>query len=163
MGEGLDGLHAHLAAEMVGGRILAFAGASGVGKSSLCNALFPALALEVGELSEKIGRGKNTTRHVALYPAFGSPDSGFLADTPGFSMLDFLRFDFMGAEDLPHAFRELAPYLGKCRYTDCAHVKEEECAVREALARGEIAPSRYETYCALYALLREKDPYSKEK
>lgn len=159
--EGLDALRAHLAAEMKGEHILAFAGASGVGKSSLLNALFPSLSLEVGEISEKIGRGKNTTRHVALYPVFGEAEGGFLADTPGFSMLDFLRFDFMKAEDLPVAFRELAPYLGKCRYTDCAHVKEEECAVRDALLCGEIAPSRYENYCALYTLLLEKNPYDK--
>jgi ribosome biogenesis GTPase len=162
-GEGLEELREHLRAEMKGEKILAFAGASGVGKSSLLNALFPALSLEVGEISEKIGRGKNTTRHVALYPVFGDVADGFLADTPGFSMLDFLRFDFMKAEDLPHAFREFAPYLDKCRYTDCAHVKEEECAVKEALGRGELSPSRYETYCALYTLLLEKDPYGKEK
>lgn len=160
-GKGLDLLREHIKEQMKGERILAFAGASGVGKSSLINALFPSLSLTVGEISEKIGRGKNTTRHVALYPAFGEREGGFLADTPGFSMLDFLRFDFMKAEDLPNAFRELAPYLGKCRYTDCAHVKEEECAVREALARGEIAPSRYESYSALYTLLRDKSPYDK--
>ncbi len=162
-GEGLDALREHLSVEMAGGRIAAFAGASGVGKSSLINALFPGFSLGVGAISEKIGRGKNTTRHVELYPVFGDADRGFLADTPGFSMLDFLRFDFMEAEDLAEAFREFAPFLGKCRYTDCAHVKEEECALREALARGEIAPSRYETYCSLYTLLREKDPYAKEK
>lgn len=162
-GQGLQPLRAHLEEEMQGGRIAAFAGASGVGKSSLINTLFPAFSLGVGEISEKIGRGKNTTRHVELYPVFGDGARGFLADTPGFSMLDFLRFDFMEAEDLPLAFREFAPFLGKCRYTDCAHVKEEECALRDALSRGEIAPSRYETYSSLYTLLREKSPYSKEK
>jgi ribosome biogenesis GTPase len=144
------------------GKTAAFAGASGVGKSTLLNALFPTLSLQTGEISQRISRGKHTTRRVELYAVDGV-ENAYIADTPGFSMLDFLRFDFMKAEDLPHAFRELSPYLGKCRYTDCAHVKEEECAVRRALLQGEIAPSRYETYCALYTLLREKDPYAKEK
>ncbi|MBQ8858378.1 MAG: ribosome small subunit-dependent GTPase A [Clostridia bacterium] len=116
--EGIDDLRAHIAATLAGGKIAAFAGASGVGKSSLINALFSTLALQTGEISEKIGRGKNTTRTTALYPVFGDASGGYLADTPGFSMLDFIRFDFMGWQDLPFAFREFAPYLGKCRYAD---------------------------------------------
>ncbi|MBQ8351533.1 MAG: ribosome small subunit-dependent GTPase A [Clostridia bacterium] len=162
-GKGIEALASHLRAAIAGGRTAAFAGASGVGKSSLLNTLFPSLSLETGEISKKIGRGKNTTRHTELYPVFGTAEGGFLADTPGFSMLDFVRFDFMSWQDLPHAFREFAPYLGTCRYSDCNHVKEEECAVRAAVEEGRIAPSRYETYKSLYTVLRAKNPYAGEK
>ena len=139
--EGIEPLAAHLRQSLAGGKTAAFAGASGVGKSSLINALFPQLQLTTGEISKKI----------------------FLADTPGFSMLDFVRFDFMTWQELPHAFREFAPYLGKCRYGDCNHVKEEECAVRAAVEEGRIAPSRYESYTSLFAVLRAKNPYAGEK
>ena len=162
-GLGLDALSLHLQQQLTGGRTAAFSGASGVGKSSLLNALFPSLALTTGEISKKIGRGKNTTRQTKLYSVFGEENGGFLADTPGFSMLDFVRFDFMGWQDLPYAFREFAPYLGKCRYGDCNHVKEEKCAVRQAVADGHIAPSRYESYAALHTVLRAKNPYNGEK
>ena len=162
-GKGIEELAAHLRSSLTGGRIAAFAGASGVGKSSLLNALFPSLALQTGEISKKIGRGKNTTRHTELHPVFGTAAEGFLADTPGFSMLDFSRFDFMTWQDLPHAFREFTPYLSACRYHDCNHIKEEECAVRTAVAEGRIAPSRYESYASLYTVLRAKNPYAGEK
>ena len=160
---GIEELSAHIKETLAGGRIAAFAGASGVGKSSLINRLFPSLSLETGEISQKIGRGKNTTRTTALYPVFEEEEGGFLADTPGFSMLDFIRFDFMTWEDLPGAFREFSPYLGQCRYANCRHVKEEECAVRKALAEGKIAPSRYESYVSLYTVLKDKNPYGTEK
>ncbi len=162
-GEGLSALENDVAATLAGGRTAAFSGASGVGKSSLINALFPTLSLETGAISQKIGRGKNTTRHAALYPVMGEISGGFLADTPGFSMLDFLRFDFMTVSDLPHVFREMEPYLGKCRYGDCSHVKEEECAVRSAVEEGIIPRSRYESYASLYEVLKGKNPYSTEK
>lgn len=160
--EGVDALRACLASALAGGKTAAFAGASGVGKSSLINALFPDLALQTGEISQKIGRGKNTTRTTALYPVFGGAEGGFLADTPGFSMLDFIRFDFMSWGDLPYAFREFAPCLGACRYADCNHVKEEECAVRAAVAEGRIPASRYESYVSLYTVLRAKNPYGEK-
>ena len=162
-GEGLAALSADVTATLSGGHIAAFSGASGVGKSSLINALFPSLSLETGDISHKIGRGKNTTRHAALYPVFGDASGGFLADTPGFSMLDFLRFDFMTATDLPHVFREMAPYLNACRYGDCSHVKEEECAVRAAVEAGIIPRSRYESYTALYEVLKGKSLYGGSK
>lgn len=160
---GIAELSSHIKETLAGGKIAAFAGASGVGKSSLINRLFPSLALETGEISQKIGRGKNTTRTTALYPVFEEEEGGFLADTPGFSMLDFIRFDFMTWEDLPRAFREFSPYLGQCRYANCRHVKEEECAVRRALAEGKIALSRYESYVSLYTVLKDKNPYGTEK
>ncbi len=160
--EGIGALRDHLRTALAGGKSAAFAGASGVGKSSLINALFPDLALQTGEISQKIGRGKNTTRTTALYPVFGAAEGGFLADTPGFSMLDFIRFDFMTWKDLPYAFREFAPYLGACRYADCNHVKEEECAVRNAVQDGKIPASRYESYASLYTVLKGKNPYGEK-
>ncbi len=161
-GAGVDKLREHLRATLAGGATAVFSGASGVGKTSLLNALFPSLSLKTGEISRKIARGKNTTRHTELYTVFG-PSGGFLGDTPGFSMLDFLRFDFMGLADLPHAFREFSPYLGACRYGDCNHIKEEECALRAALAEGKIAESRYQSYVALHEVLRTKKTYGGEK
>lgn len=157
-GDGLDVLRAHVLTCLAGGKIGAFAGASGVGKSSLGNALFPALGLETGEISRRIARGKQTTRTTELFPV----GDGYLADTPGFSMLDFRRFDFMTYEDLPFAFREFAACVGKCRYTDCRHIKEEECAVRAAVRDGKIAVTRYESYVALCEILRGKTAYAEK-
>lgn len=137
------------------GKISAFAGASGVGKSTLLNALFPTLALSTGEISRKIERGKHTTRTVEL---FSMPDTehGFIADTPGFSMLDFARFDFFSKADLPLTMREFAPYLGNCRFTKCSHTKEQGCAILEAVKRGEIPPSRHQSFVAIYDVLKNK-------
>ncbi len=156
-GDGVAELAALLAAHGQEGRCFALAGASGVGKSSLMNALFPALQLQTGEISRKLGRGRNTTRHTELHEVW---PGAFLADTPGFSLLDFSRFDFLPLAALPATFREFAPYLGACRYGDCRHIKEEDCAIRRALAAGRIAPSRYESYVSLWHTLKEKDPYA---
>jgi ribosome biogenesis GTPase len=126
----------------------AFTGASGVGKSTLINTLFPQFGLEIGELSRKISRGKNTTRQSVFFNAAsltGVPGT-YLADTPGFSMLDFSRFSFFGIEDLVFTFPEFADLLGKCRYTKCTHTKEEGCAVLEAVRKGAIGTSRHESY-----------------
>ena len=143
--------------------VAAFSGVSGAGKSTLLNRLFPSLLLETGELSEKISRGKHTTRTVELYPlsefSTGSgkaPLCGFLADTPGFSMLDFERFDFFSCEELPGTFREFAPYLGKCRYTKCTHRVEDGCAVLRAVGEKIIPKSRHTSYCELFAALKDK-------
>ena len=138
------------------GRIAAFSGASGVGKSTLLNRLFPTLGLETGEISHRIERGKNTTRYVELYPLDTVADCGFLADTPGFTMLDFERFDFFDKEDLPLTFREFVPRIGTCRYTKCSHTKEEGCAIVEAVKRGEIARSRHQSFLSLYEVLKKK-------
>ncbi len=142
--------------ESLCGKVAAFSGASGVGKSTVLNALFPSLALETGEISRRIERGKNTTRSVELYPLSDTPDCGFLADTPGFTMLDFERFDFFEKEDLPETFREFVPYIGDCRYTKCSHTKEEGCAILEAVKRGEIAKSRHQSFVSLYDVLKKK-------
>ena len=140
------------------GRITAVAGASGAGKSTLLNTVFPGLDLTTGDISEKIGRGKNTTRHTELFDLPGA-EGGYIADTAGFSLLDFERFDFFTLEDLPHTLREFTPYLGKCRYTDCTHINDEECAILEAVRAGDIPRTRHEAYKELYATLKEKKKY----
>ncbi len=147
--------------------ICAFAGASGVGKSTLLNALFPTLALDTGGLSEKIARGKHTTRSVTLYPMrelLHEETDAYIADTPGFSMLDFIEFDFYTLEDLPHLFPEFERYLPDCRYTDCSHTKESaaDCAVVAAVKRGEIAAERHESYLSIYGDLVGKKPWMKK-
>ena len=147
-------------------KIIAFAGNSGVGKSTLLNSLFPALSLETGRVSVKTERGRHTTRKVELYPLGellrGSDAKGYVADTPGFSMLDFVRFDFYKKEDLPYAFREFSPYLGGCRYTKCTHTVEDGCAVLAALNEGRIAPSRHESFRAIYDDLKNKHDWDKK-
>ena len=141
--------------------VCAFAGASGVGKSTLMNALFPDLALATAEISRKIERGRHTTRHVEIFDISDGADTGFLADTPGFSLIDFARFDFYSLDDVFSTFPEFAPYVGKCRYADCAHVGEgeDECAVMRAARDGEIPESRLESYRSIYRVLKEKKAY----
>lgn len=161
LGEACDDDFADLQAflkEALPGKIAALSGASGIGKSTLLNRLFPELHLETGNLSRKIERGKNTTRRVELYPVSSNTDCGYLADTPGFTLLDFERFNFFTKDDLPYTFREFGPYLSNwsCRYTKCSHTKEEGCAICEAVARGEIAKSRHASFCALYEVLKKK-------
>ncbi len=146
-----------------GGKIAAFAGASGVGKSSLMNALFPDLCLQTSAISQKVERGKHTTRSVEIFDMEANDsETGFLADTPGFSLIDFERFDFFGLDDLLSTFRDIAPYRGKCRYADCAHVGESsaECAVAKAAEDGEISPSRLSSYRAVYRVLKNKNKYN---
>lgn len=155
-GEGVDELRAYIAS-LGRGAITAFAGASGAGKSTLLNKLYPTLSLQTGELSRKIERGKQTTRHVELFDA----DGIYIADTPGFSLLDFERFDFFSCEALPFTFREFEPYHGKCKYTKCAHLKEDGCAVIGAVEAGLIPKERHESYKELYAVLKNKHPWDK--
>lgn len=144
------------------GRTAAFAGASGVGKSTLMNALFPSLALATSEISRKIERGRHTTRHVEIFDITEDAATGFLADTPGFSLIDFARFDFFEIDELIPTFPELLPYVGKCRYADCSHVGEgeQECAVARAVKEGYIPKSRIESYRAIYKVLKDKDKYT---
>ncbi len=154
--DGIENLRLFLEENMAG-KTAAFAGASGIGKSTLLNALFPSLALATGGISEKIARGKHTTRHVELFSVYG----GMLADTPGFSMLDFMRFDFMKLDDLAYAFPEFEEHLGKCKYKKCTHLCEDGCAVVEALCAGEIEKSRHESYVELYNILKDKKEWKK--
>lgn len=155
---GVEPLAEYIQNEVRDGRTAAFAGASGVGKSTLMNALFPNLTLATAEISRKIERGRHTTRHVEIFEIQGGEQTGFLADTPGFSLIDFARFDFFSLEEIIPTFPELLPYVGKCKYTDCAHVGEgaDECAVARAVLDGEIPESRIESYRSIYRVLKEK-------
>lgn len=152
-GQGIEDLRALLA-----GKISAFTGNSGVGKSSILNALDPAFGLATGQISEKLGRGRHTTRHVELFPVSG----GLIADTPGFSAFDQEKGgQVLDKDTLAETFREFRPYLGQCRFVGCAHVKEKGCAVLEALAEGKISPSRHRSYVRLYELAKENKPWEK--
>ena len=141
-GEGIDRLR-----EVIAGKSCAFTGNSGVGKSSILNALEPDFGLETGAVSEKLGRGRHTTRHVEL---FRLSNGAVVADTPGFSSFDTELHELWRPEDLPGTFREFRPYLDQCRFQGCAHVKEKGCAVRQAVNEGKIAPSRHASYVRLY-------------
>ena len=155
---GVEPLAEYIESEVKDGKTAAFAGASGVGKSTLMNALFPNLTLATAEISRKIERGRHTTRHVEIFEIQGGLDTGFLADTPGFSLIDFARFDFFSLEEIIPTFPEFLPYVGKCRYTDCAHVGEgaDECAIAKATLDGIIPESRLESYRSIYKVLKEK-------
>ena len=135
--------------EALAGKLSCLTGNSGVGKSSLLNRACPQLCLPVGEVSEKLGRGRHTTRHIELY-SLGADT--FVADTPGFSAFDTERMELVHKEQLQYAFPEFTPYLGQCQFPDCAHRKEPGCAVRKALAEGKIGQTRYDSYERLYEL-----------
>ena len=129
------------------GKLAAFTGNSGVGKSSILNRLCPELSLATGEVSEKLGRGRHTTRHVQLY-SLG--ENTYVADTPGFSSFDTDQMEVILKENLQYSFPDFSPYLGKCRFQDCTHRKEPDCVVRKAFESGEIEKTRYESYLKLY-------------
>ena len=158
---GIEALSGYIKDNVRDGKTAAFAGASGVGKSTLMNALFPGLSLATAEISRKIERGRHTTRHVEIFEIGEGADAGFLADTPGFSLVDFARFDFFDLDELLPTFRELLPYVGHCKYADCAHVGEgeDECAVARAAAEGRIPASRLDSYRAIYRVLKNKTSY----
>lgn len=141
-GEGIPELSALLV-----GKISAFTGNTGVGKSSILNALEPDFSLQTGEVSDKLGRGRHTTRHVEL---FRLSSGAIAADTPGFSSFDTDAAALWRKEELENYFPEFRPYLGKCRFTGCAHGKEQGCAVLEAVREEKIPPSRHESYLTLY-------------
>lgn len=141
-GEGVEQLR-----QMIAGKLVAFTGNSGVGKSSILNRLSPELELATGEVSEKLGRGRHTTRHVELYHL---GEDTYVADTPGFSSFDTDQMDTLIKENLQYAFPDFEGYLGKCQFHDCTHRKEPGCAVTAALAAGELEPTRYHSYLRLY-------------
>lgn len=141
-GEGVEELR-----QLIRGKLVAFTGNSGVGKSSILNRLCPELALPTGEVSEKLGRGRHTTRHVELYAL---PENTFVADTPGFSSFDTDQMEVILKENLQYSFPDFAPYVGKCQFHDCSHRKEPGCSVAAAVEAGEIEPTRYDSYLRLY-------------
>ena len=143
-GEGIEQLR-----EALRGKVCAFTGNSGVGKSSILNRLAPDLHLPTAEVSEKLGRGKHTTRHVEL---FSLGEDTWLADTPGFASFELEMMKLIPKEELAYDFRDFAPYLGKCRFQDCSHRKEPDCAVTRAVQEGQISDSRYRSYLRLYEL-----------
>ena len=145
-GEGIREL-----AAAIDDKVSAFTGNSGVGKSSILNSLRPGFGLQVGEVSEKLGRGRHTTRHVELFPVAG----GLVADTPGFSSFDAEQTEAIPKEELAYAFREFRPYMDQCRFQGCSHVKEKGCAVREATVEGKIALSRHKSYIRLYEQVKD--------
>ena len=151
-GQGIEELRALLA-----GKISAFTGNSGVGKSSILNALEPGFGLATGEISEKLGRGRHTTRHVELFSLSG----GLIADTPGFS--SFEDDELLEKEQLPYAFREFRPYLDNFRFVGCAHCREKGCAVLAALDQGLISPSRHRSYVRLYEMAKEIKPWDRPR
>ena len=154
-GEGMEELR-----QAITGKVSAFTGNSGVGKSSILNALDPQFSLATGDVSQKLGRGRHTTRHVELLRL---SCGALVADTPGFSSFDVDRMELARAEDLQYAFREFAPYLDKCRFQDCAHVKEKGCAVLEALAQGKIQPTRHQSYVRLYQQAKAVPDWERRK
>lgn len=153
-GAGLEAIRRRIA-----GKLCAFCGNSGVGKSTLLNALSPELGRQTGAISQKLGRGRHTTREVEIFETLG----GRIADTPGFASLDLERACYIPKENLEFAFPEFGPYLGKCRFTGCSHRSEAGCAVRQALAEGKLSPSRYESYCAIYDEVKDIKSWEHKK
>lgn len=127
------------------GCISAFCGNTGVGKSSLLNAIDNTLSLKTGEISDKLGRGRHTTRHSEMIRI----EDGYVADTPGFSSFDIEENEIILKDDLPYAFKEFEEYIGQCKFTSCLHVKDKGCRVLQAVEDGDIPVSRHESYCAM--------------
>lgn len=139
-GEGVDAVK-----EELKNHISAFCGNTGVGKSSLLNAIDPELALKTGEISDKLGRGRHTTRHSELFKVEG----GYVADTPGFSSFETDETEIILKDDLPYAFKEFEPYIGQCKFTSCLHMKDKGCRIIQAVEDGDIPVSRHESYCSM--------------
>lgn len=151
-GEGIGALRNELS-----GAVSTFTGNSGVGKSSIINVLFGDLKLKTGAVSDKLGRGRHTTRHTEL---FALPEGGFIADTPGFSSLEYDCMDYEFKENLVYYFRDLKQYTGGCRFTSCTHICEKGCNIIEAVKNGKIAESRHKSYIALFNELKDLKPWN---
>ncbi len=145
-GDGVEKLHM-----LIQGKVCALVGDSGIGKSSLINKLVPGLCLGTGEISDKLGRGKHTTRHVEFFPL---DEETYVADTPGFASFEVQMVDSIEPDNLQYHFRDFEPYLGSCRFDDCMHLTEPGCAVLDAVIMGELPHSRHESYKKLYELLK---------
>ena len=154
-GEGLEELK-----PLIAGKLSAFTGNSGVGKSSILNALDPTFCIQVGEVSQALGRGRHTTRHVELYHLSCGAD---VVDSPGFSSFETDELNLELKRRLPETFREFAPYLGQCRFVGCSHTKEKGCAVLEAVRSGAIQKSRHASYLRLYEELKPLQDWQEKK
>ena len=150
-GQGIDVLRSHLT-----GEVSVFAGPSGVGKSSLLNQVNPALTLATGHVSEKIKRGRHTTRVAELLPYEG----GYIVDTPGFSAMEMAELQ---VTDLPHYFPEFRPYEGACRFSPCSHTHEPGCAVKAAVEEGSITRERYDAYEQILQEVKEAQMLARKK
>ncbi|MDP4153180.1 MAG: ribosome small subunit-dependent GTPase A [Bacillota bacterium] len=147
--EGIDSIFSYISK-----KVCAFAGSSGVGKTSLLNCLGLKTSEGVGAVSAKTARGKHTTRHVELFEL----NDGFIADTPGFQDLSFESIQSVSKENVQFLFREFAPLIGNCRFHDCSHMNEPDCAVKKAVENGEVAVSRYESYTSLFTEIKNRRP-----
>ena len=154
-GEGMEEL-----IPLISGKLSAFTGNSGVGKSSILNALDSAFHIQVGEVSEALGRGRHTTRHVELYQLSCGAE---IVDSPGFSSFETAELNFEWKRRLPETFREFVPYLDQCRFVGCSHTKEKGCAVLEALRSGAIQSSRHESYLRLHEELKLLQDWQEKK
>ena len=143
--------------------VAAFAGASAAGKSTMMMQLFPGLSLKTGDVSRKTERGRQTTRHVELFLFEANEGICLIADTPGFSLLDFTQFNFFDLSELPESFREFHEYLGNCRYTKCSHTKEEGCAILEAIREGKISQRRHKSFIAMYEDMKKTPEWKRRK
>lgn len=153
-GEGIGSLR-----EILQGKVSAFTGNSGVGKSSVLNALEPSFAIATGEVSDKLGRGRHTTRHVELFRV----GNALVADTPGFSSFEGEHLELLDKDALGASFREFRPYLEQCRFVGCSHTKEKGCAVLEAVEAGAIPQSRHDSYVRLYREAKERRPWEEKQ
>ena len=143
--------------QLIDANLCVFTGNSGVGKSTLLNKLSISINAKTGEISEKLGRGKHTTTITTLHEVHG----GVVADTPGFSTVDVVRLINLPKDELAFTFPEMREYINSCQFTGCSHIKEKGCAVIDALNKGEICASRYDSYVAIYSALKQVNEWER--